>query len=90
MCVVRFCQRQALQGDETVSTCEKCWSEAGLKTWMSGDDRVDCYRTLIVKHTCTPEESAGPDATSCEKCGGRRVRHQYTKECMVVKEHNDG
>lgn len=65
-----------------VSTCEKCWSDA---------HRPDPYVSVAKEYArlieerranpCTPEEQAGPDATTCPVCH-RRSLHQYTGECM--------
>jgi hypothetical protein len=59
-----------------VSSCEKCWRDAG------GDS--DRYRALLFdpnRPTCTPEEQAGPDAKECPICK-RMTLHQHTGECM--------
>lgn len=60
-----------------MSSCEKCWADAG------GDP--DEYRRLLKERDaipCTPEEHAGPDATTCPACG-RRAVHQWAKTCVA-------
>jgi hypothetical protein len=60
-----------------MSACEKCWADA------SGfyGSQVTRYMDNIQKHNCTPEEQAGPKATSCWACR-RDTGHQYTGMCM--------
>jgi hypothetical protein len=57
-----------------MSSCEKCWAEAG------GD--ADRYAILLKERDCEPEEQAGPDAGKCPNCG-RMTLHQHTGECMT-------
>jgi len=56
-----------------MASCEKCWEESG------GDS--DKYHRLLKSRICTPEESAGPNATQCPKCE-RRTLHQHVGVCM--------
>lgn len=56
-----------------MSSCEKCWSDAG------GDG--DRYRNLLLGASCTPEQQAGPYARECPWCS-RMTLHQHTGEPM--------
>jgi hypothetical protein len=56
-----------------MSSCEKCWSNAG------GDPQR--YGELLETPKCTPEEQAGPGAAFCPVCN-RVTLHQYTHMCM--------
>lgn len=63
-----------------MSSCEKCWADAHVS-----DDVAAEYSRLIRErraNPCTPEEQAGPYATTCPKCN-RATVHQHTGECMV-------
>ena len=80
---------------DAVSTCEKCWSDAGLAEFLTGADHTTDYRRLIAERVgalaCTPEQQAGPDATKCAACGhvrGSRTAHQHTGECMACHREN--
>ena len=55
-------------------SCEKCWVDAG------GD--ADTYYCLLGTRSCSPEEQAGEDATTCPKCK-RRTVHHYARICMA-------
>jgi ferredoxin len=65
-------------------SCEKCWDDSFTLTYMTGEDRVECYQRLIKERNCTPEEQAGHDAKKCPQCG-RMTLHQYTGDCMNPK-----
>lgn len=70
-----------------MSACEKCWSDAHGDPYKSVAEE---YERLIEERRdrpCTPEEQAGPDAKPCPQCGGRRVLHQHTGECMASISH---
>ncbi len=64
-----------------MSTCEKCWVDAGLKAHGISLCQVEVYRDLVRSRECTPEEQAGPYADVCGKCN-RKVLHQLTGEHM--------
>jgi hypothetical protein len=57
-----------------MASCEKCWVDA------RGNSAL--YHRLLSERDCTPEEQAGPDATTCPECGQRTV-HQYARVCMA-------
>ena len=64
-----------------MSSCEKCWRDAHVGPYTCVADE---YRRLIEERQrdpCTPEEQAGPDATTCPTCN-RKTLHQWTKEPM--------
>lgn len=68
-----------------MSACERCWADA-----QGAGDAPHEYALLLVlrmANPCTPEQQAGPDARPCADCGGRRVRHQITGECMANRSH---
>lgn len=72
-------------------SCEKCWTDAYLAE-QSGESHADAYQRLLTERRiasdgsggrlgCTPEEQAGPDATTCFRCA-RRTGHQHCGVCM--------
>ena len=67
-----------------MASCEKCWSDAYLRSRSSGKDQYECYIELISERAhnpCTPEQQAGEDAKICPNCG-RKTIHQYCGVCM--------
>ena len=70
--------RSAGGGERIMSTCEKCWSDAG--------GNAEHYQALvdqrIGRDTCTPEQQAGFNAEVCESCN-RKTVHQHTGKCVI-------
>lgn len=64
-----------------MSSCERCWHDAGREAFSSAGDKVEIYHRMIADRDCTPEQQAGDDAKWCAKCG-TRARHEITGECM--------
>ena len=67
-----------------MASCEKCWSDAYLRSRMTMKPQSECYSDLIKERNdnpCTPEEQAGQDAKECPKCK-RMTIHQYAHVCM--------
>lgn len=65
-----------------MSSCEKCWSDA--HRFYRGAAESDGYTALLAQRKdtpCTPEEQAGPEAGTCQKCD-RKTMHQHTGEAM--------
>lgn len=65
-----------------MSTCEKCWSDAGFIATSANRCKSEVYAEILAERECTPEEQAGPQAKECPGCH-RVVLHQYTGECMA-------
>ena len=45
-----------------MASCEKCWSDAGLLTYGTGESKIKWYEKLLEErkdNPCTPEEQAG-------------------------------
>lgn len=45
-----------------MSCCEKCWSDAYIRSRLTGRPQADCYRDLLEERKespCSPEEQAG-------------------------------
>jgi hypothetical protein len=59
-----------------MSSCEKCWVDAG----MVGIPYHDLVQ-MRVASPCTAEQQAGPDAGECPRCK-RKTLHQMTAEPM--------
>ncbi len=60
-----------------MSTCEKCWNDAGLAAQASSLLTQAEYYSILLKERkntpCTPEQQAGVDAKTCPKCGRKTV-----------------
>ena len=45
-----------------MTSCEKCWEDAGLKSRITGESKAECYSKLLRErdaNPCTPKEQAG-------------------------------
>lgn len=62
-----------------MASCEKCWADAHGDPYKSV---VEEYRRLVKSRTCTPEQQAGPHASTCPKCR-RDTLHQHCGLCMA-------
>lgn len=59
-----------------MSSCEKCWGNSYDP--YTGHER---YGVMVLTHTCSAEEQAGPDASRCPHCRLLTI-HQHTKQPM--------
>jgi hypothetical protein len=64
-----------------MSSCERCWRIARIRSHDGGIDHLDAYREELAINQCTPEQQAGPDAERYPVCR-RMTLHQYTREAM--------
>ena len=45
-----------------MSSCEKCWSDAAKRSYISGKSKTECYYELLKErenNPCSPKEQAG-------------------------------
>jgi len=62
-----------------VSSCEKCWSDAGREAYFNGSSQTEMYELLLkerIDHPCSPKEQAGQFWDEEKKCDSRFVRRK--------------
>ena len=64
-----------------MSACEKCWRDAHAAGTGCAPDEYHRLLRERADSPCSPEEQAGPDASTCPECG-RKTLHQHTREPM--------
>lgn len=68
-----------------MASCERCWADSQRDPYAKEGEygRLVARRNGVDERECTPEEQAGPDAETCQRCG-RKTMHQICKDtCMV-------
>lgn len=60
-----------------MSACEKCWSDAYMRSKVTGKSQGGCYQELLEErkdNPCTPEQQAGDYWNEEKQCDNRDLK----------------
>ena len=60
-----------------MASCEKCWSDAYMRSYGTGKSQVECYHELLKErkeHPCTEKEQAGQYWDEERQIDTRKIR----------------
>lgn len=65
-----------------MSSCEKCWSDAYLKSILTGKSQIACYQQILKErkdNPCSPREQAGQFWDEDKQIDNRKVLKEKQK-----------
>ena len=69
--------------------CEKCWSDAYLRSYGTGKSQYQCYLELLEErknNPCSPEQQSGLTIRAVDEGGSASLQAKSTPEKLPIEE----